>query len=141
MSNIVWEGFDKCEVIPDRQGPTKLKLVFCKDYEIFSLLNICFITRWLVVIILKWRLTLLLQFGWSLDWHRLASFRPAKPPWPGDSRYATDSPPPLMVHPWPGDSRYATDSPALREVSFFIGRGAFGKFFKFCEFLVIPPTV
>ena len=44
-SNIVWEGFDKCEVIPDRHGPTKLKRVFCKDYEIFSL-NVCFITRW-----------------------------------------------------------------------------------------------
>ena len=23
------EGFDKCEVIPDRKGTTKLKLVFC----------------------------------------------------------------------------------------------------------------
>ena len=29
---------------------------------------------------------------------------------------------------------------SLREVSFFIGRGLW-KFFKFCEFLVIPPTV
>ena len=31
VPNIGSEGFDKCEVIPDpdRQGPTKLKLVFC----------------------------------------------------------------------------------------------------------------
>ena len=72
ISNILWEGFDKCKVIPDRHGPTKLKRVFCYDYEIFSL-NVCFITRWPAVIILKWRLTLLLQFGWSLDWHRLVS--------------------------------------------------------------------
>ena len=26
---LVSEGFDKCEVIPDHQGPTLLKLVFC----------------------------------------------------------------------------------------------------------------
>ena len=26
---LVSEGFDKCEVIPDHQGPTKLKVVFC----------------------------------------------------------------------------------------------------------------
>ena len=26
---LVSEGFDKCEVIPDHQGPTKLKPVFC----------------------------------------------------------------------------------------------------------------
>ena len=25
---LISEGFDKCEVIPDHQGPTKLKLVF-----------------------------------------------------------------------------------------------------------------
>ena len=67
------EGFDKCEVIPDHQGPTKLKLVFCWDYEIFSLLHVCFIIRWPVAIVLKWRFALLLQFGWSLDWHRLVS--------------------------------------------------------------------
>ena len=53
ISNIVSEGFDKCEVIPNHQGPTKLKRVFCQDYEIFGLLNICFITRWPAVIILK----------------------------------------------------------------------------------------
>ena len=29
----------------------------------------------------------------------------------------------------------------IREVSFLIGRGGLWKFFKFCEFLVIPPTV
>ena len=29
----------------------------------------------------------------------------------------------------------------LREVSFFTGRGGLWKFFKFCKFLVIPPTV
>ena len=46
ISNIVSEGFDECEVIPDRQCPTKLKRVFCWDYEIFGLLDICFITRW-----------------------------------------------------------------------------------------------
>ena len=68
ISNIVCEGFDKCEVIPDRHGPTKLKRVFCQDYQIFSL-NVCFITRWPAIVIWKWRLTLLLQFGWSLDWH------------------------------------------------------------------------
>ena len=72
-SNIVLEGFDKCEMIPDRQGPTKLNLVFCQNCEIFSLLNICFITRWPVIIVFKWRFTLLLQFGWSLDWQRLMS--------------------------------------------------------------------
>ena len=60
VSNIVSEAFDKTEVIPDRQGPTKLKLVFRQDYEIFSLLNVYFITRWPVVIILKWPLTLVL---------------------------------------------------------------------------------
>ena len=54
------------EVIPDHQGLTKLKLVFCWDYVIFSLLNVCFISRWPVVIILKWRLTLLLKLGLRL---------------------------------------------------------------------------
>ena len=29
----------------------------------------------------------------------------------------------------------------IREVSFFTGRGGLWKFFKFCKFLVIPPTV
>ena len=41
---LVSEGFDKYEVIPDHQGPTKLK-----------------------------RLASLLQLGCSMDWHRLVS--------------------------------------------------------------------
>ena len=43
-------------MIPDRQGPTKLKRVFCCDYEIFSFLYISFITEWPALIILQWQL-------------------------------------------------------------------------------------
>ena len=55
-------------LIPDGQGAIKLEHVYCWAHKIFTVFSIYASLQ--AGRYIKRPLTLLLQFGWSLDWHR-----------------------------------------------------------------------
>ena len=63
------EGFDNCGMIPDSQAAIKLERVYCSSCKIFTVFSI-YTSLQAGCYHIKRRLTLRLQFGWSLDWYR-----------------------------------------------------------------------